>query len=155
MREFVAALLVPVPGFAMGRRAASTVRVQEGALVAAAVPVRFEDDMEETVMEEAGFVEGDTVRVVDDGLVGEVVAVHRGPVFAVRAIEGEPPRWHVAEELEIADAEPAVEEDAAVEELVASTGPDLQPALHFMARKLGRDPASRMDALRKRVHSTD
>jgi 2'-5' RNA ligase superfamily protein len=39
-REFVAALLVPVPGFPMTRSAPS-VRVAEGALVASAVPVRL------------------------------------------------------------------------------------------------------------------
>lgn len=39
-REFVAALLVPVPGFPMARTAPS-VRVSEGALVASAVPVRL------------------------------------------------------------------------------------------------------------------
>lgn len=39
-QEFVAALLVPVPGFPMGRTAAS-VRIAEGALVASAVPVQF------------------------------------------------------------------------------------------------------------------
>jgi 2'-5' RNA ligase len=41
-REFVAALLVPVPGFPMARSAPSTVRIAEGALVASAVPVRLE-----------------------------------------------------------------------------------------------------------------
>lgn len=40
VREFVAALLVPVPGFALARREAS-VRYEEGALVASAVPVEF------------------------------------------------------------------------------------------------------------------
>jgi hypothetical protein len=83
MREFVAALLVPVPGFAMGRRAPSTVRVQEGALVAAAVPI------------------------------------------------------HLA----VTDLEPV--------------GPDLRPVLDRLAKGIGRDPVSRMDTLRKRVHTTN
>lgn len=39
-REFVAALLVPVPGFPMARNAAS-VEISEGALVASSVPVRM------------------------------------------------------------------------------------------------------------------
>ena len=39
-REFAGALLVPVPGFAMGRAQAS-VRMDEGQLVASAVPVRY------------------------------------------------------------------------------------------------------------------
>lgn len=39
-REFAGALLVPVPGFAMGRSQAS-VRMEEGQLVASAVPVRY------------------------------------------------------------------------------------------------------------------
>lgn len=153
MREFVAALLVPVPGFPMARSMPSTLKVAAGALVAAAVPVQFADDgMEETVMGEPTFVEGDTVRVVDDGIVGNVVAVHSGPVFAVRAVEGEPPRWHVAEELEPADIEP-VAEDVVAEELVASAAPDLRPVLDRLAKGIGRDRMSRMDALRRRIHS--
>src|SRR5690606_25622233 len=39
-REFVAALLVPVPGFPMARRAAS-VEVADGQLVASSVPVEL------------------------------------------------------------------------------------------------------------------
>lgn len=39
-REFAGALLVPVPGFAMGRSQAS-VRMEDGELVASAVPVRY------------------------------------------------------------------------------------------------------------------
>lgn len=39
-REFAGALLVPVPGFAMGRSQAS-VRLEEGQLVASAIPVRY------------------------------------------------------------------------------------------------------------------
>lgn len=42
-RELTAALLVPVPGFPMAR-VASSVRVEDGQLVAAAVPVRFVHD---------------------------------------------------------------------------------------------------------------
>lgn len=42
IREFIAALLVPVPGFAMARRAAS-VRYEEGALTASAVPVLYSE----------------------------------------------------------------------------------------------------------------
>lgn len=38
--EFIAALLVPVPGFAMARKEAS-VRLEDGALVASSVPVEF------------------------------------------------------------------------------------------------------------------
>ena len=42
VREFVAALLVPVPGFAMARTEASvTMDYEDGALVASAVPVEF------------------------------------------------------------------------------------------------------------------
>jgi hypothetical protein len=41
-REFAGALLVPVPGFAMGRSQAS-VRMDAGQLVASAVPVRYEE----------------------------------------------------------------------------------------------------------------
>lgn len=40
--EFIAALLVPVPGFASARKEAS-VTLKEGALVASAVPVEFQD----------------------------------------------------------------------------------------------------------------
>lgn len=40
--EFIAALLVPVPGFASARKEAS-VTLQDGALVASAVPVEFQD----------------------------------------------------------------------------------------------------------------
>lgn len=40
--EFIAALLVPVPGFASARKEAS-VTVSDGALVASAVPVEFQD----------------------------------------------------------------------------------------------------------------
>lgn len=40
--EFIAALLVPVPGFAMARREAS-VRLEEGALVASSIPVEFSE----------------------------------------------------------------------------------------------------------------
>lgn len=149
-RDFIAALAVPVGGFANRAR----LRVAEGALVAAAVPVQFEDDMEEPMeMDEAAFVEGDTVRVVDDGIVGEVVAVHNGPAFAVRAVEGEPPRWHVAGELEPADATLPVEEEMLVEELVASAGPDLRPALERVAKSVGLDAVTRMEVLRNRVHS--
>jgi hypothetical protein len=42
-RELTAALLVPVPGFPMAR-VASSVQLEEGQLVAAAVPVRFVHD---------------------------------------------------------------------------------------------------------------
>jgi 2'-5' RNA ligase len=90
-REFVAALLVPVPGFPMARSAPSTLRVADGALVAAAVPVRLE--------------------------VTEAEDVDPGP-----------------------SDKPA---------------PDLQPAMDFMARAVGRDPASRMAALRDRIHRTN
>jgi 2'-5' RNA ligase len=79
-REFVAALLVPVPGFPMARSAPS-VRVAEGALVASAVPVRV---------------------------------VHRGADTATTA--------------------------------------DLRPALERVAQTIGRDAASRLAALRGRVH---
>jgi hypothetical protein len=41
VREFIAALLVPVPGFAMARQAAS-VLYEEGALVASSVPVEYQ-----------------------------------------------------------------------------------------------------------------
>ena len=40
-REFVAALLVPVPGFAMERTAAPSVEITEGQIVASSVPVRL------------------------------------------------------------------------------------------------------------------
>jgi 2'-5' RNA ligase len=89
-REFVAALLVPVPGFPMGRSAPSTLRVADGALVAAAVPIRLE-----------------------------------------------------------------VTESEVVEPVSDAPMPDLQPAMDFVARTLGRDPASRMAALRDRIHRTN
>lgn len=79
-REFVAALLVPVPGFAMGR-AAPSVMVSDGALVASVVPVRM--------------------------------------------------------------ADPAL--------VVADTGVDLNPVMDYVARRIGRDAASRMASLRARV----
>jgi hypothetical protein len=41
--DLLAALLVPVPGFAMARRAPS-VTMRDGAMAASAVPVRFEED---------------------------------------------------------------------------------------------------------------
>lgn len=85
-REFVAALLVPVPGFPMARSAPSTVRVADGALVAAAVPVRLE------------------------------------------VSEPEEP------------------------DVVVASVPDLRPVMEVMARSVGRDAASRMAALRNRVH---
>lgn len=77
-QEFVAALLVPVPGFAQGRSGPS-VTVKEGALVASAVPVRL-----------------------------------AGPPAA---------------------------------------GPDTRPVLERLARQIGRDRRSRMNALRARVHN--
>lgn len=46
IREFVAALLVPVPGFAMARTEAS-VQYEDGTLVASAVPVEFEQTNKE------------------------------------------------------------------------------------------------------------
>lgn len=46
IREFIAALLVPVPGFAMARTEAS-VHYQEGALVASSVPVMRAEDVAE------------------------------------------------------------------------------------------------------------
>lgn len=46
VREFVAALLVPVPGFAMARTEAS-VRYEDGALVASAIPVEFVENQSE------------------------------------------------------------------------------------------------------------
>lgn len=42
VREFIAALLVPVPGFAMARTAASVQRYDEGTLVASTIPVMRE-----------------------------------------------------------------------------------------------------------------
>jgi hypothetical protein len=81
-REFVAALLVPVPGFAEGRTAPSVpaaVRLDAGALVASAVPVRL-------------------VRAGTD------------------------------------------------------RGLDLRPALERLAKSIGRDRHSRLEALRARVH---
>lgn len=49
IREFVAALLVPVPGFAMARKAAS-VRYEDGILRASAVPVVFHTTAEEAAI---------------------------------------------------------------------------------------------------------
>lgn len=51
VREFIAALLVPVPGFAMARQAAS-VRYEDGALVAAAIPVVYEQIDKSSVNED-------------------------------------------------------------------------------------------------------
>lgn len=48
IREFVAALLVPVPGFAMARKAAS-VQYEDGILRASAVPVVYSTTAEESV----------------------------------------------------------------------------------------------------------
>lgn len=47
VREFVAALLVPVPGFAMARQSA-TARYEEGTLTASAVPVVYTDQNDAT-----------------------------------------------------------------------------------------------------------
>lgn len=160
-RDFIAALAVPVGGFPHRAR----VRVADGALVAAAVPVCFNDDMEIAVEDElakaVNFVEGDRVRVVnpdDDVTEGSIALVHDGPVYALM-VDGrdEPARWYVAEDLELAepvDEEPPVPE-VEVAELVASTGPDMGPAMEVIARRAGRDSASRMAALRNRVHHTD
>jgi 2'-5' RNA ligase len=161
-REFVAALLVPVPGFPMARSAPSTLKIADGALVAAAVPVQF-DVLEEEMGEvnEMGPVlaEGVSVRVLDPrdpGVTEGVIAVvHDGPVYAL-TVPGseEPARWYTAQELEVAEAPESDEsEPEMAAEIVASTGPDLGPALDFVARKVGRDPASRMAALRSRVHT--
>lgn len=49
VREFVAALLVPVPGFAMTRTEAS-VRYEDGALTASAVPVEFAEIDENSLL---------------------------------------------------------------------------------------------------------
>jgi hypothetical protein len=51
-QEFVAALLVPVPGFPMARSGPS-VRLEQGALVAAAVPVRFAEHAGDTSLRPA------------------------------------------------------------------------------------------------------
>lgn len=156
-RDFIAALAVPVGGFANRAR----LRVAEGALVAAAVPVQFNDMEIPMEMEEAPLLaEGTPVRVIDprdpEVTEGEIVVVHDGPAYALMVPgRDEPVRWYVAEELEPADAMLVADPDPAaeVEEIVASAAPDLQPALDFVARKVGRDPASRMAALRTRVHS--
>jgi hypothetical protein len=165
-REFVAALLVPVPGFPMPRSAPSTLKIAEGALVAAAVPVQMVDgeDMEIPMeMEEAPLLaEGTPVRVLDprdpEVTEGEIAVVHTGPAYAL-LVPGrdEPARWYVAEELELTETAPdePVVESVEVEEMVASGGPDLRPVMEVMARSVGRDAASRMAALRNRVHRTD
>jgi 2'-5' RNA ligase len=159
-RDFIAALAVPVGGFANRAR----LRVAEGALVAAAVPVQF-DDMEfpmEMTEEAPPLAEGTQVRVLDpldpEVSEGEIAVVHTGPAYAL-LVPGrdEPARWYVAEELEVAETAPdePVVEPVEVEEMVASGGPDLRPVMEVMARSVGRDAASRMAALRNRVHRTD
>lgn len=55
VREFIAALLVPVPGFAMARTEASVVYDEEGTLVASAIPVVFEDEALSAAMVEKEF----------------------------------------------------------------------------------------------------
>jgi hypothetical protein len=168
-REFVAALLVPVPGFAMGRSAPS-VRVAEGALVASAVPVRMAAMKKPMMpdMEMSMFVEGDRVQVVgvphEPGqTTGTVAVVNMGPAYGVvfdgggedepgeRA--GDVHRWYVGEELAPAqeDGGPA----GIPEPMAASAGPDLRPVLEHIARRLGRDARTRMESLRARVHAGD
>ena len=89
---------------------------------------------------------------------GEIVVVHMGPAYALKVPgRDDPYRWLVAEELEPADAETVevVEEMPTGEVVMAAVEPepDLGPALDFVARKVGRDPKSRMAALRDRVHT--
>lgn len=165
-REFVAALLVPVPGFPMPRSAPSTLKIAEGALVAAAVPVQMVDgdDMEIPMEKEETplLAEGARVRVLDprdpEVTEGEIAVVHTGPAYAL-LVPGrdEPVRWYVADELELAEAvgEELPVEAADVEEMVATAGPDMGPAMEVIARRAGRDPVSRMAALHNRVHRTD
>lgn len=50
VQEFIAALLVPVPGFAMARTQAS-VKYEDGALVAAAIPVQFGEEVKRSELE--------------------------------------------------------------------------------------------------------
>jgi 2'-5' RNA ligase len=158
-RDFCAALAVPVGGFPNRAR----LRMAEGALVAAAVPVHFDDDMEIPMeMEDAPptFAEGARVRVVDPrdpGVTeGEIAVVHDGPAYALMVLgRDEPVRWYVAEELEPADAMlPAEEAPVEVEELVASTAPDLRPVFERVARSVGLDAQTRMDSLHARVHAS-
>lgn len=161
-REFVAALLVPVPGFPMARSAPS-VRVAEGALVAAAVPVRLETAAiaEQQMM----YAEGDRVQVVGEPhepgqKIGTVTVINPGPAYGVvfDAGEDEPNemvgtvhKWYVGEELAPAGgAEPVAETP---EPVAASAAPDLQPVLEHIARRIGRDATSRMASLRTRVHA--
>jgi 2'-5' RNA ligase len=163
-REFVAALLVPVPGFAMGRSAPS-VRVKEGVLVASAVPVRMAAMMSPGGM--GMFAVGDRVQVVGQPhepgqTTGTVAMVSMGPAYGVvfdgggedepgeRA--GEVHRWYVGAELAAAEAGMPAEMP---EPMAASAGPDLRPVLEHIARRLGRDTHTRMESLRSRVHAGD
>lgn len=161
-REFVAALLVPVPGFPMARSAPS-VRVAEGALVAAAVPVRLETAAiaEQQMM----YAEGDRVQVVGEPhepgqKIGTVTVINPGPAYGVvfDAGEDEPNemvgtahKWYVGEELAPAGGTEPVAEMP--EPVAASATPDLQPVLEHIARRIGRDAVSRMASLRARVHA--
>jgi hypothetical protein len=157
-RDFTAALAVPVGGFP---HRAARLRMAEGTLVAAAVPVAFDDETEILMeeMEDAATVlaEGTRVRVLDprdpEVTEGEIAVVHDGPAYALMVPgRDEPVRWYVAEELESADAAPVVDE-MPVEELVASVTPDLRPALERVAKSVGLDTRTRMDSLHARVHA--
>jgi hypothetical protein len=153
-RDFTAALAVPVGGFPNRAR----LRLAEGQLVAAAVPVQFDDDVEALVeLEEMNAVplaEGTRVRVVDprdpEVTEGEIALVHAGPAYALMVPgRDEPHRWYVAEEVEpVGDTD----EVDGVEEMVASAGPDLRPALERVAKSVGLDARTRMESLRSRVH---
>ncbi|MCW6003870.1 hypothetical protein K1W54_04635 [Micromonospora sp. CPCC 205371] len=159
MREFVAALLVPVPGFPMGRSAPSKVRIAHGALVASAVPVRFADEEIVVEIEEDEvpvLAEGTRVRVVDprdpEVTEGEVAVVHAGPAYAL-LVPGreEPHRWYVAEEIEpVGDTD----EPDEVAEMVASASPDLRPVLERIAKTVGLDAKTRLENLRARIDRT-
>jgi 2'-5' RNA ligase len=153
-RDFCAALAVPVGGFPNRAR----LRLAEGQLVAAAVPVHFDDDVEALVeieeMNTVPLAEGTRVRIVDprdpEVTEGEIVMVHMGPAYALMVPgRDEPHRWYVAEEIEpVGDTD----EPDEVEDMVASAGPDLRPALERVAKSVGLDARTRMESLRSRVH---
>jgi hypothetical protein len=155
-RDFCAALAVPVGGFPNRAR----LRVASGQLVAAAVPVHFDDDeilVEIEEVETAPLPEGTRVRVVDprdpEVTEGEIAMVHAGPAYALMVPGRDGPhRWYVAEEIEPVGDTDEVDE---VEGMIASAGPDLRPALERVAKSVGLDARTRMEVLRSRVHHTN